>query len=167
MRVCILLSLFSVLFLAGCAPQAPPVNLEAERAALAAADQAWSQTVPDVEKFVSFFAEGGTMLTPDAPIAEGQEAIRAAATSMFALPGFGLSWKNTKADVAASGDLGYTVGTYEMTMNDAAGQPSTMAGKYLTVWKKQADGQWKVVVDAPNANAPATPPAPAAAPAAK
>jgi ketosteroid isomerase-like protein len=47
------------------------------------------------------------------------------------------------------------MGTYQGTMNDAKGKPITDRGKYVTVWKKQADGNWKVVVDIFNSNLPA------------
>ena len=42
---------------------------------------------------------------------------------MTSAPGFSLQWSATKADVSAAGDLGYTAGAYQMTMNDAAGKP--------------------------------------------
>jgi hypothetical protein len=64
-----------------------------------------------------------------------------------------LSWTATKADVAASGDIGHTAGTYEMTMGG-----TTEKGKYVTAWKK-VNGAWKVTDDIFNADA--TPAAPA------
>ena len=53
------------------------------------------------------------------------------------------------------GDLGYSIGTLEVTVNDAEGNPVTRGGKYTTVWRKQKDGQWKVVSDMFNFNSPA------------
>lgn len=50
--------------------------------------------------------------------------------------------------------MGYSTGTYEMTMNDDAGKPIKVQGKYVTVWKKQADGSFKVVADVFNPNGP-------------
>jgi ketosteroid isomerase-like protein len=120
-------------------------------------DQAWSATVHDADKFVSFFAEDASFLPPDMPIAQGTESIRATASQMLAIPGFNVSWKATKADVSGSADLGYTLGTYQLTTNDAAGKPVNSVGKYVTVWKKQADGQWKVVADCFNPDGPSTP----------
>lgn len=61
-------------------------------------------------------------------------------------PGFAVTWTAAKADV--SGDVGYTTGAYEMSM---AGAKET--GKYVTVWKRQDDGSWKVVEDIFNADA--------------
>jgi quercetin dioxygenase-like cupin family protein len=67
---------------------------------------------------------------------------------MSATPGFSLQWTPGKGDVSASGDLGYTAGTYASTMGGASEQ-----GKYVTVWKKQSDGKWKVSDDIFNADA--------------
>lgn len=155
-KACTFLGLSILLMVAGCAPQpeAPAVDLAAERAALMAADQAWSQTAADVEQFVSFFTDDATFLAPDGPIVEGKQAIHETAKGLFSMPGFNLAWKASKAGVASSGDMGYTVGTYQLTANNAEGQPTTTDGKYVTVWQKQADGQWKVIVDAPSATAP-------------
>jgi ketosteroid isomerase-like protein len=60
-------------------------------------------------------------------------------------------------EVAQSGDIGYTSGTYEFTMNDASGKPVNERGKYLEVWKKQADGKWKCVMDIWNSDLPVAP----------
>ncbi|MFB3154206.1 MAG: hypothetical protein ACE10I_07020, partial [Candidatus Acidiferrales bacterium] len=56
------------LLAAGCAPQ---VDLEAERAALLTADEAWSESAPDLDRFLSFYADDGSLLPPDAPVATG------------------------------------------------------------------------------------------------
>ena len=81
----------------------------------------------------------------------GREAIFEA---MSAFPPGELLWQPVGADLARSGDLGYTWGTYEFRTHDAEGKPATRHGKYLTVWKKQADGAWKIVVDTGNASPP-------------
>jgi ketosteroid isomerase-like protein len=127
----------------------PTVNVEQERTALMTVDREWSQTTKEPEKFVSYFADGGTVYAPGMPAVTGGEAIRKTYTEMSKAPGFALSWTPTKADVSASGDFGTTAGTYEMTMGG-----TTEKGKYVTVWKKQADGTWKVAEDIFNADAP-------------
>jgi uncharacterized protein (TIGR02246 family) len=70
-----------------------------------------------------------------------------------------LTWTPLHVDVAASGDLAYTYGTYEFRSIGKDGKPSVEYGKYATVWKKQKDGRWKVVLDMGNSS-----PAPAAKP---
>lgn len=125
----------------------PAVSVDDERAALMAADREWAQTTKEPEKFVSYFADGASIYAPAMPIVTGREAIRKTYGEMSKAPGFALSWAATKAEVGTSGDLGYTSGTYEMSMAGA-----TEKGKYITVWKKQADGTWKVTEDIFNAD---------------
>jgi ketosteroid isomerase-like protein len=154
-----ILSLAAIAWLiAGCGKS---VNVEQERTALLALDREWSQTTTDLNKFVSYYAADASLYPQGMPVATGPDAIREALTKMSSAPGFSLHWDATKADVSASGDLGYTAGTYQMTMNDAAGKPMTEKGKYVTVWKKQQNGQWKAADDIFNADAPPPPPAPA------
>ena len=52
--------------------------------------------------------------------------------------------------VALSGELGYTSGTTDLTFKDTSGKTLTKKGNYLTVWKKDADGSWKVLFDSFN-----------------
>ena len=137
---------------AGCAGS---VNVEQERNTLLALDREWSQTTKDTEKFLSYFAPEASAYPQGMPVATGAAAIRDAFTKMSSMPGFSLAWAPAKAEVGATGDLGYTTGTYEMTMTGGSEK-----GKYVTVWRKQSGGGWKVVEDIFNADA--APKAPAA-----
>ena len=157
--------LFSLLILGsplltGCASPPPPVDLAAAKAALMDADQAWSRTPPDPNAFVSFVAQGAHFLAPEGPAAVGKESIRQTIGPMFSAPGLVLKWKASDANVSASGDLGYTIGTFTLSMDDADGNPVSREGKYVTIWRKQEDGSWKVEVDAPNFNSPLPAPQP-------
>jgi ketosteroid isomerase-like protein len=88
------------------------------------------------------------LCTPQgAPIATGKGAIRKFWASLLARPGFAASFGSTKVEVAAARDLAYEEGTYLLTTNDSNGKPHVQKGKYVVVWKKQADGKWKAVVD--------------------
>jgi ketosteroid isomerase-like protein len=142
--LCLVIGLVSVVAGAGCAPAA---NVEQERTALMAADRAWSETTKDAEKMASYIADGGSVYPPGMPIVTGGEAIRKVFTQMMAAPGFTLSWTATKAEVGAAGDIGYTTGTYQSTMGGVSEK-----GKYVTTWKKQPDGAWKVTEDIFNAD---------------
>ena len=134
----------------------PKVDLEAERAAIREADTGWSNAAnaKDVDGFVSFFADATSFYPPNTPAMTEREAIREWAEGLMALPGFDLNWQSTKAEVSRSGELGYTLGTYELTMNDPGGKPVTDRGKYLTLWKKQPDNTWKVEADIFNSDLP-------------
>jgi ketosteroid isomerase-like protein len=131
--------------------------------ALREADAAWSKAAEskDLDKTVSYYSDDATVLPPNAPVATTKEAIRKVWQDMLATPGFVISWKATKVEVAKSGDLGFVSGTYEVTMNDASGKPVSEKGKYVEVWKKQADGKWKCGTDTWNSDLPASAPAPA------
>ena len=156
MKTSHLFALATTILVIGCAPESGElIDLEAERLAILEADRAWSETPPDVEAFVSVFADGGRFLPPEAPEAHSREDIQAAVSGMFSLPGFSLSWSPNFAGVSQAGDLGYSIGAFEFTMDDAEGSPITRNGKYSTVWKKQEDGQWKVVSDTFNFDSPA------------
>ena len=72
--------------------------------------------------------------------------------------GYVLTWEPKKAEVAKSGDLGWTWGTYELRTNDGEGKPIVRYGKYVNVWRRQKDGKWRVILDMGNASpAPAAP----------
>ena len=137
-------------------PVRAPDTRAADEAALRTTDSEWSKAAgaKDVDRCVSFTADDTVMLAPNAPTANGKEAVRKSWSEILALPGLALSWQLTKVEVARSGDMGYTQGTYEMTVNDAKGTPNTDRGKYLSIWRKQANGDWKCIVDTFNSDLP-------------
>jgi ketosteroid isomerase-like protein len=119
-----------------------------------AADAAWLKvySAKDLNKSVAFFDDQGSMLSPNDPIATGKAAISKLIASDFSLGN--LTWQVDKAGVSKSGDLGYTSGRYIFSFKYPSGKPVTDNGKYLTVWKKQADGSWKVLFDMFNTDLP-------------
>lgn len=145
-----LLTLVVVLVAAGCAPS---VNLDQEKAALMAADADWAKAATTMDGFVSFLAPDATIAMAGGPAMKGAAVIRGAFEPMMKAPGFSLTWQATRADVAASGDLGYTVGTYTLKTTNMNGVPVTEKGKTQTTWKK-IDGAWKVIEDTATSDAP-------------
>jgi ketosteroid isomerase-like protein len=124
--------------------------------AIRSADQGWLKVfaAKNLEKSVAFLDESGAVLAPNGPIANGREAVSKLFTGFFALPELKISWHVDRADVAHSDDLGYTSGAYEMTFNDPTGKSVSDKGKYVTVWRKQKDGSWKVLLDIFNSDLP-------------
>lgn len=134
----------------------------ADENAIRQADLDWSKAAAgkDIEKVLSYYAEDGAVYPPNAPMAAGKPAIRVAWTGMINLPGFGISWAPSRVEAAKSGDVGWSTGTYNLTLN-VPGTPANDHGKYVVVWKKQSDGNWKVVADIFNSDVPAAvPPGP-------
>jgi uncharacterized protein (TIGR02246 family) len=146
------------LALAACSAQPAPApdTRAADEAALRTLIEAWaaSARAKDAEKFVSFYADDATLMIEDAPDIAGVAALREALPGMMNDPNFALSFAADKVEVARSGELAYEKGTYTMTMSDPQQQAVTERGHYVVVWRKQADGSWKVILDVPVSDPP-------------
>jgi ketosteroid isomerase-like protein len=126
----------------------PDVRAEGERA-IRALSLEWAKAygAKDLEKTLSFYADDAWVYPPNQPIATSGEQRRKLWVESFALPGFALTSLTTRVEVSRAGDLGYETGSYQLTVQDQKGKPTTSQGKYVVVWKKQADGAWKGVED--------------------
>ena len=102
--------------------------------------------------FADWFAEDGVALGNGQPPHIGKVAI--AKSANWDPKVYQLIWTPTDALMGPSGDIGYTWGHFEGHSKDANGKPVTTTGRYLTSWRKQPDGNWKVVLDA-GSNEPA------------
>jgi ketosteroid isomerase-like protein len=75
--------------------------------------------------------------------------------------GLRLIWGASYADVSAAGDLGYTLGPWQREIPSPDGSTvQTSTGMFLTLWKRQPDGGWKVIVDGIGGGGARRPPAP-------
>ncbi|HEY1578980.1 MAG TPA: nuclear transport factor 2 family protein [Terracidiphilus sp.] len=102
--------------------------------------------------FASWFADDGVALGNGQPPAIGRVAIVKSAN--WAPGDYQLTWTPTDAQMGPSGDMGYTWGHFEGRSKDSNGNPVLTSGRYMTIWRKEPDGSWKVVLDA-GANEPA------------
>jgi ketosteroid isomerase-like protein len=144
-----MMALASVVFL-GAACRAATVDTAAEAEQLLATDRAWVEVASagsDVDSIVSFWAEDARVVTADQPTIQGTAALREMVQAFATIPGAGVTWTPEQAVVAASGDLGYTYGTNAITVPDSTGTATTTRGRYITVWRKDAGGRWRVVMD--------------------
>jgi len=120
-----------------------------DQAAIEAACADWSKAsqAKDLDKTISFYADDAIVLSPKMPLVQGKDNIRKGWAQMFAIPGPGLTFTTGEVEVARSGDFAWEHGAYDFATTDKKGKTTTERGKYITVWKKQADGSWKVVAD--------------------
>jgi ketosteroid isomerase-like protein len=125
-------------------------------------DARWAKAAAakDVEQTIAFYSDDAIVFPPNTTSAATKEAIRNGWKEMFASPGFVITWQPTRVQVGKSGQMAWVSGTYELTMNDASGKPINDRGKYLEVWEKQTDGNWKCGADMWNSNLAASAPAP-------
>jgi ketosteroid isomerase-like protein len=147
--------------LSALAAGAETIDRQAALDSLVAAENAFSKTAGEKgirDAFVEFFADDSILFRPD-PV-PGREWMRARPPSRALL-----SWYPVFADVSLAGDLGYTTGPWELRAKGRR-DPEVAHGTYISVWRKQADGTWKVVLDhgighprPDSAAAPAIPPA--------
>lgn len=121
-------------------------------AALISADSAFSDLSDRVgvgTAFASTVAPNGVIFA-GSEIVTGPRAVHDYYASRDAATG--LAWHPLFAEIAGSGDLGFTIGQYIFTGRGPSGAAVQSFGKYLTVWQRQADRSWKFVVDGGNVN---------------
>ena len=146
-----------LLLIAGCNKPAP-VNTKAAEQAVKNADAQWSKAAAahDLTTLLSLYADDAVSLPANEELLTNHPDIQKSWIALLA-PGVSLSWTPMYVESAKSGDLAYILGSYTMNTKAAKGKGKPVAdrGKYLAVWKKQADGSWKVEADMFNSDLPA------------
>jgi ketosteroid isomerase-like protein len=134
---------FSPYLLAGAA--ADPV---AAAAAVRKADAAWAAAAgaARVGVWMSFYADDALVLLPNEELASGKELVRQTVSRLLAQPHLSIALRPIETSVAQSGDLVFVVEGYELRFGGPRVPPSDR-GRRLEIWRKQADGSWKCIVD--------------------
>jgi ketosteroid isomerase-like protein len=133
---------------AGCGPA--PFDRVAEQQKLLQLDTEWADVASagkDVDKAASYWADDAVVIPQGQPVAQGKAAIRAFVASSFAIPGFHIHWKSEPPEFSPDGKLAYMRGANDMTVSGPDGTPIKLPGRALTVWRKDADGQWRCIAD--------------------
>ena len=140
------------------------VALPIARPTVAASPKATAETLKQLEGefmkaaiekgsqgYMSYYADDSVEVPNGGPLIQGKAEI-AKGMSFLDDKNNSLLWTPVGADISSSGDLGYTYGTFEFHSKDKDGKPTVEHGKYTSIWKKQSDGSWKVVLDMGNAS---------------
>jgi ketosteroid isomerase-like protein len=101
--------------------------------------------------YMSYYADEAVEVPNGAPLIRGKAEI-AKGMGFLDNKDNRLTWTPLGGDISASGDLGYTYGTFEFRSKDKDGTAHVENGKYTSIWKLQKDGTWKVVLDMGNAS---------------
>jgi uncharacterized protein (TIGR02246 family) len=141
-------------------PPPPPDTRAADEKAIrdqeTAAAQAWN--AKDLDKILALYGDDATLMLPNAPAVSGKAAMTPLLKGALADPNFALTIQNTSVEASKSGDLGYVRGSYLVHASDPKTKKATTEkGNYVIVYKKQADGSWKIVADTAIPEAPSTP----------
>jgi ketosteroid isomerase-like protein len=102
--------------------------------------------------FSKWFADDAVTLSNGQAPVVGRAAI--AADTKWSPADYQLLWTPEGGRMSPAGDMGFTWGHYEGHFKQKDGTPGVVSGRYMTVWKKQADGSWKVALDASNNEPP-------------
>jgi len=138
--------------LGGCAAG---VDLAQEKESLLRADREWAALASegkDYERIASYWGDDAVIIPAGAPIVRGKAQIREFVRSSFAIPGFHIEWRSDDAWLSRDGTLGYATGRSRITFPGPDGKPMTIANRGVSVWQRDAKGDWKCVVDIWNAD---------------
>ncbi len=113
----------------------------------------------DLEKLVAHYADNAVLMAPGMASASGRDGIRKMLKEMVGDPALSLKFEASRVEVSSSGDLGFTQGSYQLTMTDPGSkQVIHDHGSYVTTYRKQPDGSWKALADIATSEVP--PPSP-------
>ena len=145
----ILYCIFIMLLAIGCTDK---IDINVEIEAVRKADSDWLQAASDkdIDQLLSFYDNDAMWLLPNEPIIRGKEAIRKRWSQWFEVPGSFITWKPIKVEVSSSGDLAYSLGTFDARYKNKDGEIVNFSGEYVAVWKKMNNTQWKLAVDISN-----------------
>ena len=87
------------------------------------------------------------MLAPGLPPITGKTALREYVEGSFRIPGFKINWSSSSASISPDGKLAYLFGDNTVTMDGPDGQSTTIAGRAVTIWRRESDGEWRCAVD--------------------
>ena len=142
------LAIGTVVVLGACMTQ-PPVDIEAETAALREAIEAYEEagTNADVEGLLGLYAVGGAMMPPNGPDVVGLDGIRGLIESFTTLANFQFQSATPTVVVSADGSMGYSIATLTLSWEEENGEAVSENLRDVHIWTKGADGTWKLVVD--------------------
>src|SRR6266576_2182057 len=143
----------------GCSPR--NFDSAAEGQKLLRRDAEWADLATagkDIEKIVSYWSDDAVLIFPGQPVLEGKPAIRAYVEASLKTPGFKIHWRSEKPVFSPDGRFAYMRGTDELTVPGPNGTTTTLHLRGISVWRWDADGHWRCVVDISNEE-PSAPPA--------
>ena len=126
------------------------MDLEQERKRLLQRDAEWaalSSQGQDVDRILSFWTDDAVVYPPGMPVVSGKPALRGYVEGALAIPGFHITWITSEARLSADGRMGFLLSSNVVTMPGPDGRPATTRGRAVTVWRRDADGEWRCSVD--------------------
>ena len=121
---------------------------EAALRTLRETDRAWCQSASDFEGFMSFIDDDVVWYFCNFPQLKDKDAVRSVYKKMYEDNTFTFTWTPERIEVSASGDIGYAYGNYKVKSANSTETQSEQIHNYVTIWRKQKDSTWKVILEA-------------------
>jgi uncharacterized protein (TIGR02246 family) len=106
--------------------------------------EAWDKA--DASLLARLFAEDGVLLGRNGKIFKGPQQIFERQKAVMEGAGKGVKSTVTTVDVWLDGEIAYETGKYSYKYQ-GKGKPVSEEGRYVTIWKRQRDGSWKIIMD--------------------
>jgi len=139
--------------LVACSASPSSALTEADLASIRATDAAWVE-LATAGKFGELvkrcYVEDAMLLPPNGPVAKGRAAIEAALKTWPPMKDLVLQ----ADEVVGGGDMAYGRGMYRATFLPPGGTPISEKGKFLVIWRKDHDGEWRMARDSFNSDLP-------------
>ncbi len=130
--------------------QAPP---SADPSVLTAQTEAWETALnaKDLDGLAALYTSDARLLPPNGEMTTGEDAVRDIFGGMIDA---GISGELTSIETKVSGDIGYDVGTYTLLDGDTV----IDTGKFIEIFHRGDDGEWRMTNDIWNSDVPAAAP---------
>ena len=132
------------------------MDLEAERQKLLQRDAEWAAAAADgrdLERILGYWTDDAVVMPPGLPAIVGKESLRQYVQASLQIPGFRITWASSDVKISPDGNLAYMFGSNAVTMNAPDDNSITITGRAVTIWRREADGDWRCAVDIWNAEA--------------
>ncbi len=129
-------------------PQTTKTVTGMDRATLRQTELDFAKAFADrnVARFAAFVADDARF-TGGGRVREGKSAILEQWTRMMQNPELTLTWSPDLVELSAAGDLGYISGPYEFVLKRPDGTTARERGRFASIWRRQADGSYRIVFD--------------------
>lgn len=127
---------------------APSADLTEARKAIDKGNAQWIEAwdKADASLIAGLFAPEGILLRKDGKFFKGPKEILERMNTVMGAAGKGVKATVITVDLWLDGEIAYETGKYSYTRQEK-GRPVTDEGRYVTIWHRQSDGSWKIIVD--------------------
>ena len=145
----VLALLLTSLPVAGQGPQGEEALMRADR------EFASAVAARGLDAWMEWFTDDAVRIQWRDPSVRGLDAIRKFDAQLFSDPATTLHWEPVEAGLYRGGQLGWTRGRSEMRQRAGGATSVVYRGSYLTIWRLEPSGQWRVILDTGTGDPPA------------